>query len=472
MRIALVNLPHPTPVIRRYMCSYNSPIFLFPPLELMYAASALRAWDGHEVIVIDAIARRWTREDVLAELKRFDAQVVLTLLGFEIFEPDVNSLKWLRSQLPAAKFAVFGHYPSTFPAETMQLTGVDYVIHGEPEVTLAEICRALEGQKPWEEIGGLSYRNGQPTPLHNPTRPWLKEVNQLPHPDYGMVNIHDYSEFMMPSPFAVLQTARGCPYPCNFCVRSYGQRMGMRTPDNILEELQQLVDRFQIRSFRFIDDTFTAIPERTVDICNGLREHFPQLVWTCLSRVDTLDGRRAKFLAESGCRRVYLGIESGSERILKLYGKDYGLDKLPESVRLLRKHGIEVGAFFMVGHPEETEEDFQETRRAARSLELDYSGINFTSLYPGTPLYEQYKDQVEFSLYPYRNEWKNPGRRAELHRWGALLYRDLYFNAPYLVRHAFRLMKHPRTAVAAARALVPHMLGGRSDAAVIRDELI
>lgn len=472
MRIALVNLPHPTPVVRRYMCSYNSRIFLFPPLELMYAASALRAWDGHDVLVIDAIARHWTKEDVLAELKRFDAQVVVALTGFEIFEQDVNSLKWLRGQLPAVKLAVFGHYPSTFPDQTLELTGADYIIHGEPEVTLAEICRALEEKQAWQEINGLSYRNGQPGPLHNAARPWLKDVNRLPHPDYGLVDIGDYSEFMMPRPFAVLQTARGCPYPCNFCVRSYGQRMGMRTPDNILEELGQLVERFGIRSFRFIDDTFTAIPERTVDICNGLRAHFPQLVWSCLSRVDTLDGRRAKFLAEAGCRRVYLGIESGSERILKLYGKDYGLETLAESVRLLRRHGIEVGAFFMVGHPEETEEDFQETRRVAKTLELDYSTVGQTVPYPGTPLYEQYKDQVEFSLNPYRNEWKDPGRRAQLYRWELQLYRDWYVNVPYLVRHAARFLRHPLVSLEAGRALLPHMLGGRGDTTLVRNELI
>lgn len=472
MRVALVNLPHPTPVVRRYMCSYNSPIFLFPPLELMYAASALRAWDGHEVMVIDAIARRWTQEDVLAELKRFDAQVVVTLLGFEIFEHDANALKWLRGQLPSAKFAVFGHYPSTFPDQVMQLTGVDYVLHGEPEITLAEVCRALEDKQQWPQIGGLSYRNGQPGPLHNPVRPWLKDVNQLPHPDYGMVNIRDYSEFMMPLPFAVLQTARGCPYPCNFCVRSYGQRMGMRTPANILEELGQLVTRFQIRSFRFIDDTFTAIPERTAEICQGLKEHFPQLVWSCLSRVDTLDARRAQFLAEAGCRRVYLGIESGSERILKLYGKDYGLDALPESVRLLRQHGIEVGAFFMVGHPEETEDDFQETRRVARTLELDFSGINYTTLYPGTHLYEAYKDRIDFSLFPYRNEWKAPGRRADLLRWEKQLYRDLYLNVPYFTRQAARLVRHPLVTLAAGRALLPHMFSSLGNPTPHRSDLI
>lgn len=472
MRIALVNLPHPTPVIRRYMCSYNSPIFLFPPLELMYAAAALRAWDGHETTVIDAIARRWTREDVLAELRRTRVELVVALSGFEIFERDVNALKWLRSQLPAVKFAAFGHYPSTFPDETLAHTGVDYVLRGEPEVTLAEICRALEGKQAWNEIGGVSYRNGQPQPLHNPTRAWLKQVDQLPHPDYRSVDIRDYSEFLMPQPFAVLQTARGCPYPCNFCVRSYGQRMGMRSPDNILEELGQLVDRHQIRSFRFIDDTFTAIPERTAEICAGLQKHFPQLVWSCLSRVDTLDAQRAASLAAAGCRRVYVGIESGSERILRLYGKDYGLDSLPESVRLLRKHNIEVGAFFMVGHPEETEDDFQQTRAVVRSLELDYATMGQTVPYPGTHLYEQYKDRVEFSLYPYRNEWKDPGRRAQLLRWEAQLYRDLYLRVPYLARHAARFIKHPRTAFAAGRALLPHMLGRHGNAELVRNELI
>lgn len=471
MRIAFVNLPHPIPVVRRYMCSYNSPIFLFPPLELLCAATAAREIAGAEVIVLDAIAEKLSREQVVAELRQFAPDLVVTITGFEIFEQDVRVCRWLREALPAAGFAAFGYYPTTFPDATIESAGVDYVLRGEPEFTLVELIQALQNHAPLDGIQGLSYRDGDGGCVSNPDRARTRHVDELPYPDYGLVNVQHYSEFMLPRPFVVLQTARGCPYPCNFCVRSYGQQLGMRTPANILDELRQLVDRFGIRSFRFIDDTFTAIPSRTSEICEGIQRHFPQLIWSCLSRVDTIDEPRARALAEAGCRRVYIGIESGSPRILRGYGKDYGIDRVQQVVALLRRYRMEIGAFFMVGHPEETAEDFAQTSKLVRQLDLDFATIGQTVPYPGTVLYEQYRADVDFSLFPYRNEWKDPERRRELAEWEKQFYRDLYFRLPYVTRHAMRFLRHPMTTLAAGRALLPFMFGrGQPDA--VRNELI
>lgn len=459
MRIALVNLPHEAPVVRRYMCSYNSPVFLFPPLELMYVAAVAREWGHDDVVLIDAIAARLDRDQTLEQLKRFRPDLVITITSFEIFEPDMRTFAWLRAELPQAKFAAFGHYATTFPNEVMAIANLDYVFRGEPEHAFFELTEALKQNGPIDRIEGLTYRRDDGTVVSTPDRARDRHIDELPHPDYSLVDVSAYSEFLLPQPFVMLQTARGCPYTCNFCVRSYGQKLGMRSPDNIVAELRQLVDRYKIRSFRFIDDTFTAIPQRTLEICEKIQKELPPLVWSCLSRVDTLDDERARALRDAGCRRVYLGIESGSQRILQLYGKDYGVERIREIVNMLRKRHIEVGAFFMVGHPEETHEDFQQTGKLLRSLELDYTTVGQTVPYPGTSLFEQYRDQVDFSLFPYRNEWKSPGRRAELAKWEAEFFRKSYLRLPYVARHAWRFLKYPRTTLAAGRALAPYFLG-------------
>lgn len=458
MRVAFVNLPHPVAVVRRYMCSYNSPVFLFPPLELLSVAAVARQWRHDEVLVIDAIAERASTEEVVARLTEFRPDFVLTITGFEIFEQDVQAILAIRTALPQAKLAAFGHYPTTFPNETMTAAKLDYVLRGEPENTFFELTQALDAGTPLEGILGLNYRGADGAVLGTPDRSRLKHIDELPFPDYSLVNLRHYSEFLLPTPFAVVQTARGCPYTCNFCVRSYGQKLGMRTPDNIVAELADLVDRFGIRAFRFIDDTFTAVPQRTLEICDRIKKNLPPLVWSCLSRVDTLDEQRVRALRDAGCRRVYIGIESGSPRILQAYGKDYGIDLIPKMVDLMRKNGLEVGAFFMVGHPEETAVDFEATHRLVRTLPLDYATVGKTVPYPGTSLYEQYREQVDFSLYPYRNEWKDPQRRAELDGWEATFFRGMYFNLPYVARHAWRLLKHPGTTLAAGRALLPYVL--------------
>lgn len=470
MRIAFVNLPHPIPVIRRYMCSYNSPIFLYPPQELMYAATAVRDWGGDDVRVIDCIARRMDRDHLAEELQRFDPQMIVAILGFEILEDDLRHLLALRQQFPQVKFAAMGHYATVFSREIMEHAQLDYIFQGEPEYTCHELVTALKVGRSPQGILGLVYRGSDGAVTLNPERPRLKPVDELPHPDYGLVNIDHYSEIFFPKPLATLQTARGCPYACNFCVRSYGRQLTYRSPANILDEIRKLVDRFGVRSLRFMDDTFTAVPQRTLDICRGIEEQFPGMVWSCLSRVDTIDDERAAAMAAAGCKRVYVGIESGSQRILKLYGKDYGVERIAPTFEMIKRHGLEIGCFFMVGHPEETPEDFEQTRRLIRSLEIDYATVAQTTPYPGTSLFDQYRDQVDFSLFPYHNEWKSPDRRQELLNWERRFFREMYFRPTYMARHAWRFLRNPGETLRCGKAILPFMMGNGLEAA--RNEVL
>lgn len=471
MRIAFVNLPHPIPVIRRYMCSYNATMFLFPPLELMYAATAAREMGGADVTLIDSIAHRLDKAALLKRLQDFRPDLVVTLFGFEILEDDIKATRWLRRQLPQTKFAGFGHYPTTFPDDILRLAELDFVFRGEPEYPVVELIAALDGNGSLDAIQGLTWRVADGQPASTPDRPRVRHVDELPDPDFGLVDIHQYSEFMLPNPFAAIQTARGCPYTCNFCVRSYGQKLTMRSPERVVAEIKNLVDRFGIRSFRFTDDTFTAIPKRTLDICEGIRKEGLQLEWTCLTRIDTMDDERAAALRASGCTRVFIGIESGSDRILQKYGKGYSVDRIPVIVDLLHKHDIEVGSFFMVGHPEETKEDFEETCKLVRTLDIDYATIGRTVAYPGTKFYTEHQDEVEFSLFPYRNDWKDPSRKKTLEAWERRFMREMYLRPSYILRHAKRLWKNPSSTLKAGKALLPFLFSsGMPDAA--RNEVL
>lgn len=470
MRVAMLNLPHPTRVVRRYMCSYNSPFFLFPPQELMYTATALRDWGGDEVRVLDAVAEDWDAATVVRELREWGAEMIVSIVGFEILEQDIKTIRAIRRELPGVKYVVFGYYATEFPREMLDLTGADYLLLGEPEYTCHELVTALKEKSNITGIQGLAYRDENGDVVANPERPRLKPVDELPHPDYSMVPIDKYSEFLLPRRFAALQTARGCPYGCNYCTRSYGRQLTVRSPDNIVEEIRTLVDRFGVRSLRFADDTFTAVPGRTIQICEGIAKNFPGLQWSCLSRIDSIDEDRVRALAEAGCKRIYFGVESGSERILKLYGKDYGVERVPHVFDLVRRHGMEIACFFMVGHPEETAEDFEQTSRLIRTVDIDFATVGQTVPYPGTHLYDQYKDQVQFSLFPYTNEWKNAGRRKQLRTWEQRFLREMYFRPSYIARHAWRLMKNPATTFQVGRSMLPFVFG--SHLASARQELV
>lgn len=470
MRIAFVNLPHPTPVVRRYMCSYNSPFFLFPPQELMYAATAVRNWGGNEVLLIDAIAENLDAREVVNQLKVFDAEMVVSIIGFEILEQDVKAFRFLHRELPSAKFVAFGYYPTTFPAQMLEITGADFVILGEPEYACHELVTAIKEGSSFESILGLCFKKESGEVVINPERPRLKPVDELPHPDYSLVPINAYSEFLLPKPFAAIQTARGCPFACNYCTRSYGRQLTMRSPENIIEEIRILVDKFGVKSLRFADDTFTAHPARTIAICEGIEKNFPGLVWSCLSRIDTIDEARIVAMKKAGCKRIYFGVESGSERILQLYGKDYGVEKVPRVFDLVRQNGIEIACFFMVGHPEENAEDFEQTSKLIRRLDIDFATIGQTVPYPGTALFDQYRDKLKFSLFPYENEWKDSGRRKQLQVWEQRFLREMYFRPRYIARHAWRLAANPMTTWQIGRAMLPFVLGSNKEMA--RKELV
>jgi anaerobic magnesium-protoporphyrin IX monomethyl ester cyclase len=265
----------------------------------------------------------------------------------------------------------------------------------------------------------------------------------LPLPAHDLLKIKHYNEPFLPKPFALIQSARGCPYACNFCVRSYGTRLALRSPESIIEEIKLLIEIHDIKSFRFIDDTFTATSKRVIRFCKLIIENNIQIKWTCLSRADTLNEEMISWMKNAGCVRVYIGIESGSPKILKLINKEIDLDKGLENIRLLQKYMIQTTAFYMVGYPTETDEDFKMSLDYAIKANFDFVIPGRFIAYPGTKYFDDNKDQVDFELFPYKNEFKdkkliNIGIERE-----KIFYRLYYFRFGYVDKIWKNIFEHP-----------------------------
>ena len=441
-RTLLLNLPNDNKVIRRYMCSYNAPNLLFPPLELLALGGIVRDWKKGEAHLIDAIAEDYNTSTVIDKIESLQPDLIVSIIGFECFQSDINAIKAIKERFPSITYSIFGHYPTHFSREILEQTPVDFVLLGEPDVNFSELYDTLKEGRDLTAVDGIAYRSDGKIKVQE-SHGRINDINTLPIPSYELLLNDQYFEPFMPKPFGLVQSARGCPYQCNYCVKSFGTKLTVKTPEKIIAEIQYLKDKFNIRSLRFIDDTFTVDSKRVIEICKLMIEKNFQLHWSCLTRSDTINEEMVMWMKKAGCKRVDLGIESGSERILELYNKRMDLDKSLENLLLCNKYGIETMGFFMVGLPEETKEDFEKSLEFAIKAKLDYVLATELRPYPGTPLYEQMKELVDFNILPYRNEFKDPNVKKRQIEWEKEFFRRFYLRTSYIIRMVSKMLKKP-----------------------------
>ncbi|MCS6933614.1 MAG: B12-binding domain-containing radical SAM protein [Chitinophagales bacterium] len=429
--IWFLNLPAAIPVVRRYMCSSFAERYLFPPHDLLALAAVARA-AGHRVVFTDAVAECIGIQQVIRLSETIRPDLVVSIMSFELFDKDVSAVKMLKQSMPDVPYILIGYYPTEFPHETLALTGADMVMLGEPDHVFENVLKYFSPRNLPEHITGTVVRKSTGDILANEPDRRVPNPNLLPMPAYDLIIPKHYKEPFMPNPVGVIQSARGCPYFCNYCVHSFGTKLTVLTPENTLEHILFMKKHLGVRSLRFIDDTFTAVPSRVIKLCRLMIEHKVNLPWTCLSRADTLyDEEMLLWMRKAGCIRLNIGFESGSQRILDILEKGYEIEKCIPHVKKARKMGFEILGFFLTGIPEETVEDIHYTLKMAKEL-CHFAIVDTLKIYPGTPLHNRYKHLLHFSLMPYKNEFTDPllTQKATKHR--KYIYRKFYFRPAQL----------------------------------------
>lgn len=473
MKCLLFNLPYPVQVTRRYMCSYNSGQFLFPPLELMYLGSILKERKKDDAFLLDAVAEKLDINAVRERIKESAPDLLITLIGFETFQEDIENINTIKEGNPSLKIISFGHYPTVFPEEILNNSKIDIIIRGEPENTLLELYDSLsKNGSDISNIDGLAYKQADSAGvLVNKPRDRIRDLDALPFPDYSLIKMEKYNEPFMDRPFAVIQSSRGCPFGCRYCVRTYGRELIHRSVGNILNEIEQLIAKYKIRSIRFIDDTFTVEKTRVIQICKGIIDRGFKFKWSCLSRADTIDSEMVSWMSRAGCARILIGIESGSQKLLDYYGKNYTLGKIESVVGMIRRKKIECVGWFIVGAPAETEDDFKKSIALAKKIKFDFIAVSRLCLYPGTQLFEGMKNYIEFSLFPYKNSFKDRDLEFESVKREKIFYRSFYLSPSYMLR-AFKLFfKNPRKTMLMALSLVNFIIEEKNNNKERRDLL-
>ena len=188
----------------------------------------------------------------------------------------------------------------------------------------------------------------------------------------------------------LFMTSRGCPYNCSYCATSIWERKTRyRSIDNVMQEIRFVIEKYGAKQFTFKDDSFTVNRKRVVEFCEKLIKEGFGISWDCNTRVNLVDEEMLRLMKKAGCTSIKVGIESGSERILKLMSKNITFEQCGEAAKLFRKVGIHWTGYFMMGLPSETREDIYQTLKFMKELNPDYASLSVYEPFPGTGLFEK-----------------------------------------------------------------------------------
>jgi radical SAM superfamily enzyme YgiQ (UPF0313 family) len=299
-------------------------------------------------------------------------------------------VKGLDSDIPVV---LGGVHPTALPEETIRNEDVDVVVRGEGEYTFLDFVEKVESGQSLKDVLGITYKE-KGRIIHNPKRPLIRNLDELPLPArHLLVGKEDY----IPGIFGRIVASRGCPYNCIFCAsrRMWGNKVRYRSPENVVEEIKYVHKTFVTPSFFFDDADFLVNKKFVSRICDLLIEEGLIINWCCQARADEIDGNIASKMALAGCTMIEVGVESGSDETLRRAKKGITVGQVREARRILAENFIDFDAFFMIGLPWETKQDIERTMEFMKELEPNTASFFNVAPYPGTVLYDMYKEEAK-----------------------------------------------------------------------------
>jgi len=420
---------------------------VIPPLSLAYVAAILEK-AGCKVILIDASALNLAKEQVADKLRDFNPDFI----GFTSSTVDFhNTLNWINYLKEKLKVPVIigGIHLYVYPRETMTHQAIDYGVIGEAEETLPELLGCLADRKTdLSRVKGICYRdNGRV--IITESRELQRDLDECPFPARHLLpNDRYYSFISKEKRFTAMLTSRGCTFNCIFCDNQtipYRYRSSM----NVVDEMEQCRDLFKISEIDVFDALFSVRQDRVIQICREIKRRKLKLRWSFRTRVDLVTKEMLSELKESGCMRIYYGIESGDPVILKSIKKNIDIDRVRKIIKLTKQNGIETLGYFMIGNIGENKETVNRSLKLILELPLDYVQISPVFVPPNTILYNMIKEQTGKDYW--REYTINPKKEDSFPRYGTNLtdeqvnryvyrcYLRFYLRFGYILRFMFRL---------------------------------
>ncbi|MGZ7047500.1 MAG: B12-binding domain-containing radical SAM protein, partial [Methanobacterium sp.] len=328
--------------------------FITPPMNLMYLASSLeKASYSVKIIDDDLIQMGYEKVSMLAE--KLNPQIVAVTATTSTIKSALKYVELVKNILSDSLTVIGGPHTTFMPFETLKSSeALDVVVMGEGDETIVDLANHFTENKELGEVSGIVYRDLKSGNLKaTPNRPLIKDLDSLPFPARHLVPFESYGASKEQTGGII--TSRGCVYSCNYCSSSLimGKKFRSRSPDNVVDEIEELIDKYQIRDIGFMDDTFMLNKRRANDIANEIKARGLDLSFVASSRVDRVDQSLLQNLKSSGMKTIYYGVESGSQRILDLMKKGITLKNAGDAVKSAKNVGLEVLTSFILGYPGE-----------------------------------------------------------------------------------------------------------------------
>lgn len=444
-----------------------------PPLGIAWLASALREAGYKDVSLIDSMAGKYSNEEIIALLEKEGPDIIGISFGTQIRFSAFDLARLIKKNFPTLPIVAGGPHPTLTAQDTLEnIPEIDIVCRGEGDISFLNLVRAIEKRADLADVKGISFRNKKGEIVHNIPEAAIHDLDTLPLPARDLLPMEKYDKTTILSKKRAtnIMSSRGCPYQCVYCSTSeqWGHRIRHRSPKNVVDEIEFILKSYPfLGGIRFFDDVFTMDKVRVIEICHEILKRKLNFVWECEARANTIDEELISHMKRAGCEFIDLGIESGSDRILKNIKKSITVEQAIGAAKTIKKAGIGLKAFFMHGLPGETYEDIRKTVFLSRYLYYNL-GVEGTTqgisvIYPGTELEKIAKESgtlpkdFSWSKYYIRDRCYPPldtSPHMPIFEQPDLTYEQVFryvrkAKFAYFIRHPFNFLKtffkHRRT---------------------------
>lgn len=368
---------------------------LFTPIGIGILSAVLKQ-NGIDVMTLDCTFL--TMEEAINKAQEYKPNITGIYIMTTFTKSALELIEKLREVNPDSIYAAGGPLPTLYPSKFAEK--FDYVFKGEAAISFPDFCRdyltASNRIEFIDSMNSLKYAGIYSTKMGLVESPVMhltkKEIDECPAPDRDGFNHEKYQELCYEysgKKKASIMMTYGCPFSCDFCSKPiFGNKVRLRSLDKIFEEIRDIVSH-GYDSLWIADDLFTNDAHFLESFCSRLIEEDLQISWSCLSRVDSVTDEIVEMMKNAGCSKVYLGIESGNDYVLKLMNKKIDTTMVRRGVEVFTRNEIECAGFFIVGYPGETIQTIEETFKFALSLGLTEISFNVPYPLPGSKLYER-----------------------------------------------------------------------------------
>jgi anaerobic magnesium-protoporphyrin IX monomethyl ester cyclase len=412
----------------------------FALLGLAYLGAILEK-HNYNVDVIDCHVFALSYEDFRSEIAKRKPDIVGLSASTLTYKTALKLAEIAKEELPECLVFIGGPHVTFWDDKALEeCQALDVIVRKEGEYTLLELVQKVEAGESFDDVLGITYRKDGKI-VRTPDRPYIEDLDSLPFPARHLWPIERLRK--MEDMFYLI-ASRGCIFWCEFCatVRMHGRKFRMRSPKNIMDELEFLYKTYGVTNFTFCDDAFTVEPARIEELCRLIMERNLKIKWNCGTRVDMLTRELLVKMREAGCISVWSGVESGTQKVLDAMHKGITIEQTMRVYQWLRELGLKPAPNVILGFPGETKESAWETIKFVEKISPDEVGFyNIATPFPGTPLYDSVKEKgwlrvTDFDKYDtvtpiFETPWLSMEELKEIREQA---FHHFYLRPAYIIR--------------------------------------